>query len=166
MTWGWDHNFPTAKDTFTKPIDYPTVGWDWQIADWYQDIFDAVEDVQEYLLAGIGIDRGDPVVWDFTKADFIYDMGWHDLDLSPIVGAQERLVLIRYEIVDIFAFTPFQMRTKGNINVGNTMYFINQVANIPFPGSDWVYTNADGKVSYLAPMDEPTTLNLTVGGWV
>lgn len=50
MTWNVVHNFPTEKDTYQVPIDYPTVGYDTIIASWFTDIFTSIFAMQDSLL--------------------------------------------------------------------------------------------------------------------
>ncbi len=60
-------------------------------------------------------DRGDPAVYDYDKDDLIKDGAWHDLDLSAIVPAGAKAVLVVGHVGSILYDLKISFRKKGNI---------------------------------------------------
>ena len=111
------------------------------------------------------IDRGDPASADFTQATLIEDNDWHDLDLSGIVGAAAKLVLIRFQIqVDDTGLGAF-IREKGNANTVNAGKLYSQAVNVYHAGECLVMTDATGKCEYLFANGTWNMITITVGGW-
>ncbi len=121
MVWGWVHNFPVSVDVFTKPIDYPDVGYDTVIADWLQDIFDAVETIEDTLGYDIRDGFADLATRlsgriyhtrivgntpDFNNSDFDTDGGEHTLNLSGIIPVGTKAVLLNGAFHSSDAFLP------------------------------------------------------------
>lgn len=65
------------------------------------------------------IDRGDPAAVDWTQADLTMDSTWRDLDLSAIVPAGAKLVLLRVNVFDAAASLEMIFRKNGNSNARN-----------------------------------------------
>lgn len=91
---------------------------------------------------------------------------WTDLDLSGIVGATTRLVLLRLTMESASAAgLVFWVRTNGNANAINVGGIGNHVANIKSIGDTWVITDASGIIEYFIDASA-STATLTVGAWI
>lgn len=111
-------------------------------------------------------DHGDVAAYDKTLGDFVCNSTWYELDLSGIVGAANRLVLISLQIEADSPGKEFGLRTNGYSNNFNRTILRTQVADVLFRGDVWVYTDASGKLQYIAVTANWTTINLAVRGWV
>lgn len=109
--------------------------------------------------------RGDPASPDFTQATLTEDNDWHDLDLSGIVGAAVRLVLIRIVTQVDAAGKGAIIRPKAQSNSYNVGKLYSQVANVYQAQDFLVLTDAAGKCEYLFATATWTTIQITVGGW-
>jgi hypothetical protein len=110
-------------------------------------------------------DRGDPSAYDYTVSDFTTDGTWRDKDISGIVGAGKRLVLLRVTINYTVAATAFQLRENGNSNGHNAAVLVTHVANIPLYSDVWVMTDSSGVIEYKGDNVTFTTINVLVRGW-
>lgn len=111
------------------------------------------------------VDRGDPSSHDFVKTDLTIDWAWHELDLSSIVGAANRLVLLRLEVRSTAGDEEFQFRTKGIADAYNLVRRRTYLANTTCYMDVWVYTDASGIIEYKIVTDTWGTFNITVKGW-
>lgn len=112
------------------------------------------------------VDRGDPSSYDYTAASFTKDAAWHDLDLSGIIGTGEKLVHFKYGLQGSSVPLGLYLRKNGNANAHNSLYVLNQVADVAFYGEGFVQTTAAGVIEYSATNSANwTTLNLVVRGW-
>ena len=110
-------------------------------------------------------DHGDVDALDFVVGDFTLDATWRDLDLSSIVGAAQRLVLMRVSIIVTAAAKAISFKTKGNSNNYNLASVYNQVADVQYVADVWVLTDANGVVQYNGMTATWTSLNVLVRGW-
>lgn len=110
-------------------------------------------------------DRGNVAAFDFREGDFDIDGGNHELDLSGIVGAAERLVLLRFRgnCTEVFEYCYFE--TTGNTNHKNISIMYCKVAGKVEAQDIWVTTNTAGKISYLYSSNKWVTIYLTVAGY-
>lgn len=88
-----------------------------------------------YLVGGTAIggfvDRGDAAANDFTLADLTADSAYHDLDLSSIVPAGAKAVVLKLAIMDTATTNRILIvRKNGNTNAINIFQTRTQVANI------------------------------------
>lgn len=111
-------------------------------------------------------DRGDPDAVDFTESDFTKDSTWRDLDISGIVGAAQRLVLIQCNVQVNGVAKGFNLREKGNSLAYNIGGWISPVANVLFTYDRWVLTDASGVIQYYAETATWTYISLIIRGWV
>jgi len=120
--------------------------------------------VQWVTPIGMFNDRGDPKAADYAIGDFTVDNTWRDLDLSSLVPAGARAVLLRVDIRDAATSKVFAIREKGNGEAINIAQFSTQVANITVAGDLIAICDQDRVVQYKisAGMD---ISNVTVGGW-
>lgn len=75
-------------------------------------------------------DRGDPAAADWTKDTLTADGAFHDLDLSSIVPAGAKAVLISITVKDDAAGSRVLLRKNGNSNSWNVGVATTQVANL------------------------------------
>jgi len=110
------------------------------------------------------VDRGDPSSPDFTETDLTFDGAWHDLDLSSVVPAGAKAVLLRVKIRDDVANTTLRFRKNGNSNTLNVSVIMQHVAG-QYNWEDLVVAcDANRVIEYMSPS---SLLNvfITVGGW-
>lgn len=67
------------------------------------------------------VDRGDPSSVDFAVGDFTKDDTWRDLDLSSIVPAGAKGIIITCDIVGSATNQPAKFRKKSNSNTYNVL---------------------------------------------
>lgn len=111
------------------------------------------------------IDRGNLAAEDFTEASLTEDGSWYDLDLSSIVGAGIRLVLLKIIIQNTAAEKPCYFRTKGYTGGANVSNFYSQAANAISASDRWVLTDSSGFIQYYFDASTWTSINITVRGW-
>lgn len=111
------------------------------------------------------VDRGDPAAYDFTVGDFDTDGDPHELNLSSIVPAGAKAVLLALQIYDNETETYIEFRKNGNSN------WINQSCVYIFVASLWHHFDlicpigADRLLSYKTSINAFTYINLVVKGW-
>lgn len=110
------------------------------------------------------IDRGDPAAQDFSIADFILGDGWHELDLSVIVPAGAKAVLLRQSFSTSTAQEAAMLRTAGNVNMFNTSFHLTQMASDVIGDDVTVALSDDRKIEYRLSVNT-TSFYLTVRGW-
>jgi len=111
------------------------------------------------------VDRGDPSAVDFTETSLTTDGTWRDLDLSAIVGAGAKAVLLSVRITDNQTATEFSFRKNGNSNTINISKLNTQVANLPFYLDVIVPLDANGKIEYMGSNTPFSDISITVRGW-
>ena len=110
------------------------------------------------------VNRGDPANADWTQADLTLDAGYHDLDMSAIVGARTVLVHLRVVIMDGTAGALCVLRTNGMSNAQNAARLNVATANKPDDEDIILTTDSAGLIEYRidAGMDYVT---IVVAGW-
>lgn len=111
------------------------------------------------------VDRGDPSGNDYEVGDFTTDGTWRDLDLSSIVPAGAKAVLLLLALEDDVAEKSFFFRKKGNSNNYNSDGAYTQVADVTIRSSVVVACDTDRKVEYMGSNTTFTKINVVVGGW-
>lgn len=111
------------------------------------------------------IDRGDPANMDFATASFTKDWTWRDLDLSAIVPAGAKAVVVRVKGQSTVNWGSFYLRKNGNVNFAVTSGLVCVIANAPFHVHMTVAIDANRKIEYIAENVTWTTLDLVVMGW-
>ena len=115
---------------------------------------------------GAFTNRGDPNGPDFVKANFTIDNLWHDLDLSGIVGAASKLVLIRGLFTSNTAGVQFLLKTKGNVSAWNGVTVFTQRVSGCIALDMWLCTDANGYIQYYVQNTGTwSVIQLTIGGW-
>jgi hypothetical protein len=99
------------------------------------------------------------------KSDFTTDGAAHDWDVSAIVGASSKLVLISVTLTDGAAGNYLQFREKGNATWLNSSYVTTQAANVPNNQMVIVSCNSSGVIEYAGTNTTFTTIEATICGW-
>lgn len=112
------------------------------------------------------VDRGDPAAVDFAVGALTTDGAWHDLDLSSIVPASAKAVILRAAIEDDAASSAFAFRKNGNSNAINIARQTTQVSGVTIHIPPTIVpVDANRVVEYLATNTTWTTINIAVCGW-
>ncbi len=110
-------------------------------------------------------DRGDPAAADYTLTDFTTDGTWRDLDLSGIVPAGAKAVLLYIRIKDDLTDRVFGLRKNGNSNAFNTYALNTQVANLSVYDEATVACDSNRIIEYNFTNTTWTSVDVTVRGW-
>lgn len=117
-----------------------------------------------WLPIGGFVDRGDPAAYDRQVGDFTVDSDWHDWDLSAIVPAGAKAVLLRVMMKDDLVERLIQFQKNGNTNTFNSTHIRAQVANVYIEQDLIVACDSDRVIEYYLTtgMD---ACNVIVRGW-
>lgn len=121
---------------------------------------DATELTSTY---GFFHDRGDPGAFDFAIGDLTEDDAWHDLDLSGIVPAESKTVLLRVQMQSAVINRVIAFRENGNSNIYNYLRVTAQVADQTIEMDVIVSMDENRVIEYI--MNDLTVANITVAGW-
>ena len=111
------------------------------------------------------IDRGDPIGWDFVIPSWTTNGLWHSLNLSAIVPAGAKAVLLQTEVQSMGATDKIRFRELGNANQINMATCETLRAGIIRSEMKIVASSADRKIQYMADNIAWITINCTVRGW-
>jgi len=111
------------------------------------------------------VDRGDPSAYDYDKTDLTIDGVWNDLDLSSIVPAGAKAVLIAGHVEAASIGYTIKFRRKANTNEVNHAEMQTLRAGALRHRSAIVCLDTDRNIEYKADNQTWTTLSLTVRGW-
>jgi len=111
------------------------------------------------------VDRGELGTFDYTIGDFISDEAYHDLNLSGIVGAGERLVMIQVQAAAIVAGATVFFITKGHTLYNNRAGLIIPSDMAPEEQTMWIKTNESGIIQYMLFNTTWLYCNVTIRGW-
>lgn len=114
---------------------------------------------------GFFYDRGDPASVDFTVGSFVTDGTWRDLDLSSIVPADAKAVLLRVDVIDNVVASYFEMRKNGNANAINVAIVQTIVANMHHYENFIVKCDSNRVIEYNGSNVAFTGIDVTVRGW-
>ncbi len=111
------------------------------------------------------IDYGDSssAGWDLTA--LTTDGAWHDLDLSSIVPAGAKFVLMKIYVQDDAAGSYVQLRKNGNTEIFNAFTCRTQVANQVNEQDGWVACDTNRVIEYRTANLTYTAIYLRVRGW-
>ena len=110
-------------------------------------------------------DRGDASAWDFDQDDLTEDATWRDLDLSSIVPAGAKTVLLLVIVKDDAVGSVFYIRENGNSNEYNKSGIKTMVVNESNMQDFIVACDSDRKVEYYATNTTWTAIAIAVKGW-
>jgi len=111
------------------------------------------------------IDRGDPAVYDKDKTDLTIDGAWHDLDLSSIVPAGAKAVLLKTRLQSANPGDAMRYRNNGNTNEINACGCEALRANVIRTRLGITSLDANRVIEYNADNIAWTLLDIVVRGW-
>lgn len=111
------------------------------------------------------VDRGDPATVDFIKTDLTRDGAWHDLDLSSIVPAGAKAVLLRTRLKSANPGDAIRYRENGNVNDINACGCESLRANVLRTRLGLVAVDVNRVIEYNADNIAWTDLDIVVRGW-
>ena len=112
------------------------------------------------------VDRGNFANPDYLYTDLTIDAAWHDLDLSGIIPAGAKAVLVRIEMTKSSGTGYALFKTKGNANDGNASVPYQSVSGATVQWDCWFIPDGDGVVSYLIGTATYSILSLFIRGWL
>lgn len=131
--------------------------------------YNATSENLEYETPSTGgdtiVDRGDPSAYDYALGDLTTDNNWNDLDLSAIVPANAKAVLLSTNISDNAMSSYIKFRKNGNANERNVATCVVLVAGYSWHTNILVFCDANRKIEYRASNVTWTHINLVVCGW-
>lgn len=111
------------------------------------------------------VDRGDPAAVDYVQANLTIDGAWHDLDLSAIVAAGAKAVLLKTRLQSANPGDKIRYRKNGNTNEVNTCGCEALRANVIRTRLGIVAIDTNKVIEYNADNIAWTTLDIVVRGW-
>ena len=111
------------------------------------------------------INRGDPAAYDKAKEDLTIDGAWHDWNVSAIVPAGAKAVLLIGHLEGNAIDWKINFREKGNSNEINHADMETIRANITRHRSVIVAIDANRVLEYNADNEAWTHLDLCIRGW-
>lgn len=114
---------------------------------------------------------GDISAYHYSIDDFTLDGNYHTFDLSSIVGAVKRMVLVRFStFTDQSSWTNWwiRMKTNGNTNNYNIAEINNSVQNSYQHKEFWVQTDSSGRIEYNIEgwTTGTNAIYVTIGAWI
>ena len=110
-------------------------------------------------------DRGNVASADFSAGDLTKDGAWHDLDLSGIIPAGTKRVMLRVQIIALATIGVMKVKTKGNAQDVNVDIASMETNGFPENTTLLVVPDADGIVEYWMTNVTYITVLVTVAGW-
>jgi hypothetical protein len=107
-----------------------------------------------------------PASHDFVVGDFTTDGNYHDLDLSTIVPANAKEVIISVEVRDDLAQQAVVIKKKGYMSDTTSPSIKTQVANVSIADFFRVPIGSDGIVEYLISNTTWTSISVDVVKWL
>ena len=111
------------------------------------------------------VDRGDPAAYDYAKEDLTIDGAWHDLNLSAIVPAGAKAILLKTRLQSANPGDAIRYRLKGNTNEINVCGCEALRANVIRTRLGITSIDANRVIEYNADNITWTLLNIVVRGW-
>jgi len=132
---------------------------------WLIDII-AQRVIETIGIPPVYIDRGDPSSYDYTQADLITNGQWYDLNLSGIVPANAKAVVLKVVVKDESVGIGISLRKNSNTRTCNAPSVTTQAANIYNVSSLIVACDENRVIEYLAANTTWDTINILVAGWL
>lgn len=110
-------------------------------------------------------DRDNVASVDFLSGDLTKDGAWHELDLSSIIPAGTKLVMLRTLVIGLATIAALKVKTKTNADDINVDVSSMETTGSPKEDTLWVKPDADGVIEYWLSAVSYVTITLTVGGW-
>ncbi len=117
-------------------------------------------------LANMPKDRGDAMGDDFTLSDFITDNTWRNLDLSAIVPAGARWVILYIRISDDAIGSAMVFRKDGNSNAYTVSAVRTQAANVEIEATLFVPCSTARVIEYKGSNLTFSAIIIAVLGWI
>lgn len=111
------------------------------------------------------VDRGDPAVVDFDQNDLTKDSNWYDLDLSSIVPANTKAILLSVFGAATATNKIIAFRKNGNANEYNAGRLDTQAAGVRLDSQILVACDSSRVVEYFASTATWLYIGITVCGW-
>jgi len=111
------------------------------------------------------VDRGDPVANDFVETDLTTDATYRDLDLSSIIPANTKLVLLRIMITDNSVSSMLSFRKNGNSGGYNIARVRTQISGVSNDANLLVSPDSNGVIEYHASNVAWDSIKIVVRGW-
>lgn len=111
------------------------------------------------------VDRGDPAVYDKVKTDLTIDGAWHDLDLSSIIPAGAKAVLLKTRLQSANPGDAIRYRKNGNTNEINVCGCEALRANVIRTRLGITSIDVNRVLEYNADNIAWTLLDIVVRGW-
>lgn len=111
------------------------------------------------------VDRGDPAALDFILGDFVQGFIWQDLDLSGIVPAGAKAVVIRLSVANNLVGSSVFLRRNGNANFINCAGVANTSGSITIRGDVTVALDENRIIEYLVVPSQWLVIDFAVAGW-
>lgn len=111
------------------------------------------------------VNRGDPAAHDFTTGDFIKDAAWHELDLTGIIPANTKCIVMRCVILADADGNFVRFRTSGHTHTENVSECRTVFANRIYSYDIEVPVDGLQKIEYYASPADWTALFLAIKGW-
>ncbi|KKM23496.1 hypothetical protein LCGC14_1614660, partial [marine sediment metagenome] len=102
---------------------------------------------------------------DFFAGDLTKDGAWHDLDLSGIIPAGTKRVMLRVQIIALATIGVMKVKTKGNAQDVNVDIASMETNGFPENTTLLVVPDADGIIEYWMSNVTYLTVIVTVAGW-
>jgi hypothetical protein len=110
------------------------------------------------------VDRGDPSDYDFDKTDLTGDDSWYDLDLSEIIPANAKAVVLTVRLKHGDSQNYILIRKNGNSEAIN-IFSLFTVANVTMTGCPITALDSNRKIEYRLSAADFTSIFITVTGW-
>ena len=131
---------------------------------WLIDMLKDWVDQQGFLTTSL-INRGDPASADFSAFTMIADDAWHELDLSAIVPAGAKGVLMFVDVGNANAGKHARFRPHGNVNEFNVSSLVTQVGGLFYECDRVCLIDADRHIDYYFSAGAWIVRFMTIKGW-
>jgi len=110
-------------------------------------------------------ERGEVSSADYDETTLLENGSYNALDISGIVGAGHRLVLLGVRCQTGTAGASVRLRTNGQVGYWNRSELVSPAANVAFGGDMWVYTDASGVIEYWFTNQGWLQAEFVIRGW-
>jgi hypothetical protein len=147
----------------TSGADITEFSTDGTLADNSDDAVPTEKAAKTYIDARGFADRGDPSSLD--KTTWTADGNWYDWDLSAVVPAGAKAVLLWILVSDDAANSTFKLRKNGNSNAVNFAEIYTQVSGVFNTGDFIVACDSNRVIEYNATNTTWTDIQAVIKGW-
>lgn len=114
---------------------------------------------------GTFVDRGDASGYDLINTSMTLDGSWHDWDMSSVVPAGAKAVLLYMSFQDDAVGSDLAFQENGNVNGYNLDWREVLVANVTHRHTCVVACDANRVIEYKATNTTWTNISITIRGW-